>query len=170
MKDLIIHDYNIYNGENELIGDGEEITLPDLSPVSTDLAGSGMLGSVKIPVPGMYESLVVDIPFRMLSEKATRLFIGRRYATVKIRGGILWTDESTGDMGDRGIVVTVRGMGSKLSLGKIKRGEKMGSGISIETVYYNVTVDNKCLFELDKFNNICKINEVDIMENLRKLC
>ena len=73
-------------------------------------------------------------------------------------------------MGDRGIVVTVRGMGSKLSLGKIKRGEKMGSGISIEAVYYNVTVDNKCLFELDKFNNICKINEVDIMENLRKLC
>ena len=96
MKDLIIHDYNIYNGDNELIGDGEEITLPDLSPVSTDLAGSGMLGSVKIPVPGMYESLVVDIPFRMISEKATRLFIGRRYATVKIRGGILWTDESTG--------------------------------------------------------------------------
>ena len=46
----------------------------------------------------------------------------------------------------------------------------MGSGISIEAVYYNVTVDNKCLFELDKFNNICKINEVDIMENLRKLC
>ena len=40
-------------------------------------------------------------------------------------------------MGDRGIVVTVRGMGSKLSLGKIKRGEKMGSGISIEAVYYN---------------------------------
>ena len=69
MKDLIIHDYNIYNGDNELIGDGEEITLPDLSPVSTDLAGSGMLGSVKIPVPGMYESLVVDIPFRMISEK-----------------------------------------------------------------------------------------------------
>ncbi len=170
MKDLIIHDYNIYNGKDELIGDGEEITLPDLTPVTTDMSGSGVLGSVKVPVPGMYESLVVDIPFRMLSTKATELFIGRRYATVKIKGGILMLDQSTGDMSEKGIAVTVRGMGSKLSIGKIKSGEKMGSGISIEAVYYAISLDGEDVFKLDKFNNVCEINGVDIMADLKKLC
>ena len=94
-------------------------------------------------MPGMYESLVVDIPFRMLSTKATELFIGRRYATVKIKGGILMIDQSTGDMSEKGIAVTVRGMGSKLSIGKIKSGEKMGSGISIEAVYYAISLDGE---------------------------
>ena len=64
MKDLIIHDYNIYDGKDEVIGDGKEIALPDLSPKSATIEGSGIMGSVNVPVPGMYESLVVDIPFR----------------------------------------------------------------------------------------------------------
>lgn len=170
MRGLIIHDYNIYNGEDELIGDGKEITMPDLSPKSVTIEGSGILGSVNVPVPGMYESLVLDIPFRMLSKKETALFIGRRYATVKIRGGILWLDESTGDMEDRGIVVTVRGMGSKLSPGKIALGQTMDSGISIETVYYSIDIDGENIFELDKFNSVCKVNGEDILKNLRNLC
>ncbi len=170
MKDLIIHDYNVYNSRDELIGDGEKVTLPDLTPASTELSGSGILGSVKIPVPGMFESIVLDIPFRMLSEKVTELFVARRYAAVKIRGGILRLNESTGEMNEKGIVVTAKGMGSKLSLGEVEQGKKMGPGISIEAVYYKVEIDGKILFELDKFNNVYKVNGVDIMENLRKLC
>lgn len=170
MKDLIIHDYNIYDGKDEVIGDGKEVALPDLSPKSATIEGSGIMGSVNVPVPGMYESLVVDIPFRMLNEKATGLFIGRRYATVKIRGGILMLNESTGDMEDRGIVVTTRGMASKLSLGKIAIGQNMDSGISIEAVYFCVEISGNKVFELDKFNSVCTINGEDILKNLRSLC
>lgn len=170
MRDLIIHNYNIYDGKDELIGDGKEITLPDLSPKSAPIEGSGILGSVNVPVPGMYESLVVDIPFRMLNKKATELFIGRRYATVKIRGGILMLNESTGDMEDRGIVVTVRGMGSKLSPGKIALGQTMDSGVSIEAIYFCIEIDSSKVFELDKFNSVCTINGEDILKNLRSLC
>ena len=46
MRDLIIHNYNIYDGKDELIGDGKEITLPDLSPKSAPIEGSGILGNV----------------------------------------------------------------------------------------------------------------------------
>lgn len=170
MRGLIIHNYNIYNGKDELVGDGKEITLPDLAPKTAEIEGSGILGNVKVPVPGMYESLTVDIPFRMLSEKATELFIGRKYATVKIRGGILWLDESTGDMEDKGIVVTARGMGSKLSPGKIALGQTMDSGVSIEAIYFCIEIDGTKVFELDKFNSICTVNGEDILKNLRKLC
>ena len=79
-------------------------------------------------------------------------------------------DQSTGDMSEKGIAVTVRGMGSKLSIGKIKSGEKMGSGISIEAVYYAISLDGEDVFKLDKFNNVCEINGVDIMADLKKLC
>lgn len=170
MRDLLIHDYNIYNDIDERIGDGEEISLPDLSPNTTDVSGSGITGNIKVPVPGMYDSLVVDIPFRMLSSKASDLFIGNRYTTAKIRGGILVMDESTGEMTDKSIVVTVKGMGTKLSLGKLKQGSTMNSGVSIEAIYYSVTINDEPIFELDKLNAVCKINGVDILEGLRNMC
>lgn len=167
---LAVHDYSIYNGDDELIGDGEEVTLADLTPEAVEISGCGLLGPIKVPIPGYYGPLEVNIPFRMLSDKASALFISTSYSTVKIYGGLLYFDPQVGSTVDKSIVVTVKGMGSKLSPGKLKQANKMDSGVSIEAVYYYIEVDEKPIFELDKVNKICKVNGVDILENLRKMC
>lgn len=167
---LIIHNYNIYNANDDLIGDGKEITLPDLSQQTADMSGTGILGTIKVPIPGMIDSLLVDIPFRMLSVRVSALFIGNKYATVKIRGALLELDTSEGRLADKPVLAVVRGFPAKLSPGKMKQGEEMGSGISIEAVYYKVAINGYELFELDKINQVYNVNGIDVLKDMRSMC
>lgn len=40
----VIHDYNVYNNGNKIIGTTGEVTLPDFEPLTSAISGAGLLG------------------------------------------------------------------------------------------------------------------------------
>ena len=46
----------------------------------------------------------------------------------------------------------------------------MDAKVSIEAIYILYEIDGVKLIEIDKLNNIYRIEGVDLMEKLRKLC
>ena len=52
----------------------------------------------------------------------------------------------------------------------MKNGGQMGASITLSLVYILVEIDGKRKLELDKLNNVYKINDKDILELVKKHC
>ena len=52
----VIHDFNMYNTGNKLVGITGEVPLPDLEAITATIAGAGLLGAYASPVPGHFEA------------------------------------------------------------------------------------------------------------------
>ena len=139
-----INRYNVYNKGNRLLGVGEEMTLPDFEPSSETVTGAGILGEIDM----------------MDMTKAVQL---------EIRGA-QQTTNTEGDIEFRPMRVVVRGRGGKLTTGKVKAGSPMDTAITLTILYILIEVDGKTVVELDKLNEVYKVNGVDVLAKIKEMC
>ena len=64
----------------------------------------------------------------------------------------------------------VRGRGGKLTTGKVKAGSSMDTKITLTTLYILIEVDGKTVVELDKLNEVYKVNGVDVLAKIKEMC
>ena len=81
---------------------------------------------------------------------------------LEIRGA-QQTTNTEGDIEFRPMRVVVRGRGGKLTTGKVKAGSSMDTKITLTTLYILIEVDGKTVVELDKLNEVYKVNGVDVL-------
>jgi len=58
----------------------------------------------------------------------------------------------------------------KLTSGTVKQGGAMDAAVTVEVVYIMIELDGKQRVELDKLNNVYKVNGVDLLAKIRKQC
>ena len=68
------------------------------------------------------------------------------------------------------IRIVVRGRMKKLTSGTVKQGGAMDAAVAVEVVYIMIELDGKQRVELDKLNNVYKVNGVDLLAKIRKQC
>ena len=56
----------------------------------------------------------------------------------------------------------------KLTSGTVKQGGAMDAAVTVEVVYIMIELDGKQRVELDKLNNVYKVNGVDLLAKIRK--
>lgn len=164
-----INRYNVYNSGNRLLGMGDELTLPDFEPSSETVSGAGILGEIDDPTPGYFANQEIEIPFRILDKEATDMLDITKAVQLEIRGAEQTTN-SEGDIEYRGVRVVVRGRSKKFSPGKMKAGNPMDTSITLSILYILIELEGEPVLELDKMNEVFKINGNDILAKVKELC
>ncbi|MPM92470.1 hypothetical protein SDC9_139605 [bioreactor metagenome] len=88
---------------------------------------------------------------------------------LEIRGA-QQTTNSAGDIEFRQIRVVVRGRSAKLSTGKVKAGNPMDTTVTLTVLYILIELDGSPVLELDKLNEVFKINGVDVLAAVKEMC
>lgn len=164
-----INRYNVYNRGNRLLGMGDELTLPDFEPSSETVSGAGILGEIDDPTPGYFANQEIEIPFRILDKEATDMLDITKAVQLEIRGAEQTTN-SEGDIEFLGVRVVVRGRCKKFAPGKMKAGNPMDTTITLSILYILIELEGEPVLELDKMNEVFKINGNDILAKVKELC
>lgn len=168
----VLNNFNVYNGNNneKLIGVGDEVTLPDLTSVTSSLTGAGMLGSIDVPVLGHFDSLELDLPFKNFTEGNSSVMVVGEMVYIILRGSLQVTNSSTGNIEFQPARVSVKGYLKKIAAGRYKVADTMESSLGIEVNYLHITANNKTLVKLDKLNCVYELNGSDQISKITKQC
>ncbi len=164
-----INKYNVYNEGNRLLGMGDEMTLPDFEASSETISGAGILGEVDDPTVGYFGNQEVEIPFRVLDQEAMDMMDMTKAVQLTVRGA-QQTTNSAGDIEYRQMRVVIRGRAAKFSPGKVKAGAAMETKVTLTLLYILIELDGKSVLELDKFNEVYKVNGVDVLAAIKEMC
>ena len=88
---------------------------------------------------------------------------------LEIRGAEQTTN-SEGDIEFLGVRVVVRGRCKKFAPGKMKAGNPMDTTITLSILYILIELEGEPVLELDKMNEVFKINGNDILAKVKELC
>ena len=89
---------------------------------------------------------------------------------MTLRASEQYTVKSTGNLDYKGMRVVVRGRQKKMTAGTIKQGGAMDSSVTVEVAYIMIELDGQKRIELDKLNNVYKVNDKDLLAKVRSQC
>jgi hypothetical protein len=166
----VINNFNMYYKGYALVGMTGEVTLPDFEGMTETLSGPGLLGEIEEVIIGQFGSMELEIPFRVLDEDAFKLMSPEDVLDLTLRASEQFTVKNTGKVDYKGMRVVVRGRQKKLTTGVVKQGGTMDSSVTLELTYIMIELDGTKRIELDKMNNVYKVNDVDLLAKVRKQC
>lgn len=172
-KDIpeIINNFKVYNGDgDELIGVTGEMSLADLNNITAEISGAGIAGKYNTPVIGQYDSIPQEVPFRIMYKDMATIMNPMKVARLNVRGAIQLTDTSTGVSKFCGFRYVVGGRCVGTKPGSVQPANPMSSSVTVEATYVLVEIDGEKVVEIDKLNNICKIDGTDLLEEVRRFC
>nr|DAJ50471.1 MAG TPA: tail tube protein [Caudoviricetes sp.] len=166
----VINNFNLYYKGNALVGLTGEITLPDFEGMTETLSGPGILGELEEVIIGAFGSMELEVPFRILDEDAFKIMSPMETLDLTLRASEQYTVKSTGNLDYKGMRVVVRGRQKKMTAGTIKQGGAMDSSVTVEVAYIMIELDGQKRIELDKLNNVYKVNDKDLLAKVRSQC
>lgn len=166
----VINNFNMYLSGTALVGLSGEITLPDFEGMTETLSGPGILGEIEEVIIGMFGSMEIEIPFRILDEDVFKLMSPITVLDLTLRASEQFTVKSTGAIDYKGMRVVVRGRQKKLTGGTLKQGGAMDAAVTVEITYIMIELDGTQRIELDKLNSVYKVNGVDLLSKIRSQC
>lgn len=167
----VLHSFNVYDGGgNRQIGVSDEMSMAEIKSKVATISGAGIIGSYDVPIVGYFDSIVQEIPFRVLYLNLSELINPMKMQTINIRGSIQVTDKSTGVSDFVSFRYMLKGRTTTLTPGTLKLGDVMGAKISIEATYVLIEIGGEVMVEIDKLNSIFKVDGTDLLEKARKMC
>lgn len=161
-----VMDFRLYNSSSQLIGTGEEITLPTISTVTKTVNLAG--GNIDLPSMAT-ENLELEIPFTVFDEEEAGVISLTNVTTIIIRGSLQKTNQSSHDFDYSGIVITAKGFAKEIEIGKLKRADGMDSKIKMSLSYLKVApYSGTPWLEIDKLNGTFKLNGEDVRAGIDK--
>ena len=121
-------------------------------------------------VIGSFGSMEIEIPFRILDEDAFKLMSPTETLDLTLRASEQYTVKGTGGIDTKGMRVVIRGRQKKLTGGTVKQGGTMDASVTVEVAYIMIEHDGKKRIELDKLNNVYKVNDKDLLAKIRSQC
>lgn len=164
-----INKYNVYAKGNKLLGRGDEMELPKFETPSETVSGAGILGEIDDPTVGYFTNQTMDVPFRVLDQAAVDMLDMTKAVQLEIRGA-QQTIDGEGNIVFRSMRVVVRGRANSFTPGKLKNGSTMDTVVSLSILYILIELDGEPVLELDKMNEVFKINGNDILAKVKELC
>ena len=162
-----LNNFNIYNKSNKPLGVAT-VTLPNLEAMSDTLTGAGLLGEIDMPTLGHFSSTEIELEWNTVTGDAVTLAPGVSEA-LTFRGAMQVVDGTTGEISPVGVRIATRVMGKGLDLGSAELGSATGTTNTLEALYIKIVVDGKDVLELDKLNNVYKVNGKDLMAKINSL-
>lgn len=166
----VINKFNVYSGGNVMIGVSGEVSLTEFSSVTDTISGSGLLGEFETVVVGMFSSMKQEIPFRILDKDIFDMANPLDVQEITLRATEQVTNKATGGIEMQGMRIVFRGRPVSFKPGTMKQGARMGASVTLELIYTLIEINGKSKFELDKLNEVFKINGKDMLADIKKYC
>lgn len=164
-----LNKYNVYRDGTRFLGMGDEMNLPSFEASAETVSGAGILGEFSDPTVGYFTDQEIEIPFRVMDGEALDMMDMTKSVHLEIRGAYQTTN-SEGEIEFHAIRVVVRGRVSKFEPGKLKAGQPMETKITMSILYILIELAGKPALELDKINEVYRINGNDILEVIKEMC
>ena len=158
--------FRVYKDGADLIGLAD-VTMPSFDAVTDTVKGAGLAGEIDSPVIGHFKSMEVQLNWRTVT-KDNSFLAKPESVNLDLRGAQQVYDSSTGKFKTSRLKVVVRGVPKKFEMGKLDMGASVGSSNTLEVNYIKVTLDDKDVIELDKFNYIYKVDGEDWLADVRE--
>ena len=164
--DETVINFAVYENGSEYVGMATA-TLPDLTSLVQSISGAGIAGNVEAVIPGHFDAMTLTLNFRTLTEHTIRLSEPRRH-TIDLRVAQQSEDTVAGIVNVQSVkhifvVVPKRDAGGSVA----PASPTNGSG-EYAVRYWATYIDGKKVREIDQFNNICFINGVDYLADVRR--
>lgn len=166
----IINNYNMYLKGTALVGLTGDVALPDFEAMTETLSGPGILGEIEEAVIGAFGSMEIEIPFRVLDDDVFKMISPTAPLDLTLRASEQITVKSTGAIDYKGMRIVIRGRVKKLTSGTVKQGGTMNSSVTVEITYILIEQGGSPKIELDKLNNVYKVNGVDLLAKIKSQC
>jgi len=163
-----INDANVYLGGNKMIGVTAELTLPEVKMKTGTVEGMGINGEIDSPTIGQFESMEQEVNFNTLYSSAMNMLSPLKTVELTFRAAQQVYDRSGGYV-FKNLRVVEQGRVKNFKPGKIKKGETMDASVTIELTYFLVEVDGIVMIEIDKLNGVYKVNDTDMLAEVRSM-
>jgi P2 family phage contractile tail tube protein len=155
----------IYRDGADLLGVGT-VELPNFEFMTESIAGLGIGGEMDMPVLGHFQSMTLKITWNTVNEASVTLLRPQAHH-LDIRGSIQGYDAGAGSFPSTAVKVLVRAVPKTSGIGKFEPGKKMDPETELEVAYLKLWIGGKEKVEVDKFNLIFRVNDEDILADVR---
>lgn len=161
----VLNNFNTYGNGRRYVGVSSEVSLPSFEAMTETIDGAGIAGEIEEAIEGAFGSLETETTFQNISKEMFDFITETGSITYRGSMQVLNTSTLTNDY--VGLVITTKGKVKSFELGALKKGGKGEPKIVRELTYIKITIDNRTVLELDKFNMIWKLNGVDLLQKVR---
>ncbi|MEK3717708.1 phage major tail tube protein [Paenibacillus sp. FSL R7-0333] len=154
-------DYSVYLNAADYLGTATA-TLPEITYLVDTIKGGGIAGEMAAPSPGYTGAMSLALKWRTI-EKAAASLLAPKVHTLDLRASIQTFDTATSEYREVPFKVTVRARPLGLTLGNLETGAAMDTTNNFSVNYLKVTLDGVQVLEIDKYNYIHKVYEVDYL-------
>ena len=151
--------FRVYKDGNDLVGVAD-VQLPTIEAMTENVKGAGIAGEIDSPTVGHFGSMELTLNWRTL-EKSNVALAAPTGVHLDLRGALQVYDSSSGKFIVRPTKCVVRGVPKSTELGKLETGTTQDTSNVIEVNYLKIDIDNKNVLEIDKYNYICVIEDMD---------
>lgn len=160
--------YAVYNRNGKVpkrIADTTEVTLPDIEYLTESLSGAGINGEIDLPTLGQIGAATLSISERSLGENSIEISEPHTQ-NLELRWATMTLNEATGAVETIDKKLIFKGLPKKLTLGKLAPNSAEESSIDFEMLYIKYIVKGVVKIEIDKINDVFKVNGVDYNANI----
>jgi P2 family phage contractile tail tube protein len=162
--------YSVYDrtsGKAEFICDTSSYKRPSLETLTDTVKGAGIMGEIDLPTLGQLASMEIEIGFKNSNEKAVDLFSQKTHE-IETRWVTDALNTKNANMKTVAHKEIVKCISKKLDLGNIEANAANEATLTAEAIFYKYIIDGKAMIEIDKLNNVFKINGKDYAEQIRQ--
>lgn len=162
-----LFNFNVYLGNNALIGKASEVTLPEVVAAVEDSVGAGQIGVLQIPT-GKIDPLTARIKWNGYYGEAIALGADPfKHHKIQVRGNVE-VHGPDGLAAEQPLIVlmTARFQGTPLGALVSQANTELEQNLTVS--YCKVTLDNEELLEVDVHNSIWRVRGQDIRANYRR--
>lgn len=143
------------------------VTLPELSKKTETFEGAGTAGPIEIPIRSLYEAMTTTIKFTNIN-KNIDLEDGN-VIDLNIKAALQEADKQSHNT-EKIVKLSssMKGMIKSMKPGDVSAGGKAETEMEMSVTYYKLVIDGKEIFEIDKFNNVCRFNGNDLAADIKK--
>ena len=161
--------YSVYNrdsGKAKFVGDTSSYARPSIENMTDTIKGAGLMGEIDLPTLGQLGSMECELSFNKTSTEYVELI-----APVAHKIEIRWVtdvlDSSNAKVGIEANKEFLTVIPKQAELGDIESNETNEATITFEVLYYQYLVAGKAVLEIDKLNNVYKVNGKDYSAQIR---
>ena len=160
--------FNVYNAtDNELLFCAT-VDLPELSFLTDEVSGSGIMGKYESPTQGSLDSMKVTLNYRTIDSSALRM-LKHSGLQLDFRQATQVQDTLTGEYGSEGYYMSMWTCPPhSLTLGSAEAGGKNESKIELEVKALTIFFDDVEQLAIDKENFVFRVDGEDKLQKLKR--
>ncbi len=159
-------DFEVYEDSVNLVGVAK-VTPPDIEFLTASITGAGITGTIEAVLIGMVNTMTTTLNFRSVTDAATKLMSPKKHQ-LDLRVAEQYWDTVGVEKevwADKYVLVVVP---KKTSIGEIAPASAANVSGEYTTYYYAGYKDGEKLWEIDPFNQVCVVDGVDYLADVRK--